>query len=309
MRFTNKSRGIMAAVVGVGLAAALLPGAAQASTSSSTVAGASPNDFTTVWQDNFDGAAGSAPDAGNWQYDIGPGANYGTGEIETTTSDPSNVSLDGAGDLDLTPQRDGNGNWTSGRIETVRDDFQPSATGILKVEARIQLPDVTGNAALGYWPAFWMLGSTLRQGGQWPSVGEFDALEDVNGQNLVYGTLHCGVSPGGPCNEGNGLGGNIACPGSPCTGNFHTYTFELDRSTSPQQLRWYVDGQQYWQISQDQLDATTWNNATNHGVYIILDMAMGGAFPNGVAGTTTPTGDTQPGSSMKIDYVSVQTSG
>lgn len=304
--FSRNSRGILgvvAAAVGLSLVAALSPIDAHQARA------ATPSDFTTVWQDNFDGAAGSAPSSGTWQYDLGAGANYGTGEIETTTSDPSNVSLDGAGDLDLTPQRDGNGNWTSGRIETVRDDFQPSATGILKVEARIQLPSVTGSAALGYWPAFWMLGSTLRNGGTWPSVGEFDALEDVNGQNLVYGTLHCGVSPGGPCNEGNGLGANAACPGSPCTGNFHTYTFELDRSTSPQQLRWYVDGQQYWQISSDQLDATTWNNATNHGVYIILDLAMGGAFPTGVAGTTTPTGDTQPGSSMKIDYVSVQTQG
>ncbi|MGI8665447.1 MAG: glycoside hydrolase family 16 protein [Jatrophihabitans sp.] len=304
--FSRQSQGILllaATAVGLSLVAAISPvGAHQARA-------ATPSDFTTLWQDNFDGPAGSAPSSGNWQYDLGPGSNYGTGEIETTTSDPSNVSLDGAGDLLLTPQRDGNGNWTSGRIETVRADFQPSATGILKVEARIQLPDVTGAAAAGYWPAFWMLGSTLRNGGSWPSVGEFDALEDVNGQNLVYGTLHCGVSPGGPCNEGNGLGGNVACPGSPCTGNFHTYTFELDRSTSPQQLRWYVDGQQYWQISSDQFDSTTWNNATNHGVYVILDLAMGGAFPNGVAGSTTPTGATQPGSSMKIDYVSVQTQG
>jgi beta-glucanase (GH16 family) len=302
MRTITRSRkgflGLTAAAAVLGMVTALSP---------LTASPAHADDWTTVWVDNFDGSAGASPSTDNWRFDLGTG--YGTNEIETTTSDPSNVSLDGAGDLNITPQRDGNGNWTSGRIETQRDDFQPSATGTMKVEARIQLPDVTGAAGAGYWPAFWMLGAPLRDGGTWPSVGEFDALEDVNGQNLVYGTLHCGVAPGGPCNESTGLGGNVACPGSPCPGNFHTYTFQLDRSVSPQTLTWYVDGQQYWSLNSSQFDATTWANTTQHGVYIILDLAMGGDFPNGVAGTSTPNAGTQPGSSMKVDYVSVQTRG
>lgn len=261
--------------------------------------------WTTGWQDNFDGAAGSAPSTANWRYDIGTG--FGTNEIETMTNSTSNVGLDGNGDLAITPLRDGSGNWTSGRIETNEDDFRAPAGGQLKVEARIQLPNVTGDAAAGYWPAFWMLGTPLRNGGTWPDVGEFDALEDVNGQNLVYGTLHCGVDPGGPCNEPTGRGGNVACPGSPCPGNFHTYTFVLDTSTSPQQMRWYVDGQQYWSVSSSDVDASTWNDATAHGIYVILDLAMGGDFPNGVAGYPTPTAGTDPGHAMLVDYVSVQT--
>lgn len=43
------------------------------------------------------------------------------------TSSTSNVALDGAGNLRITPQRDAAGNWTSGRIETKRTDFQPPA--------------------------------------------------------------------------------------------------------------------------------------------------------------------------------------
>ncbi len=307
-RSSTRGRAARRGTLGVLAAAAALvgtcftsPGAAQASVPPP------PSGWTQVWSDDFDGAAGTSPSSGNWKFDLGTG--FGTGEIETMTNSTSNVALDGSGDLKITPLRDGSGNWTSGRIETVRDDFQPPAGGKLRVESRIQLPNVTGAAAAGYWPAFWALGTPLRSGGTWPSVGEFDVLEDVNGQNLSYGTLHCGVSPGGPCNESSGLGGRTACPGSPCPGNWHTYSFEWDRSVSPQQLRWYVDGQQYWSVNSSQLDATTWNNATNHGIFIIYDLAMGGGFPNGVAGTTTPTSATQPGVPMLIDYTSVLSSG
>lgn len=85
-----------------------------------------------MFLDDFDGAAGSGVNTADWQYTTGTGypggpANFGTGEIETMTADPSNVSLDGAGNLRITPRRDAAGNWTSGRIETRRSDFQPPA--------------------------------------------------------------------------------------------------------------------------------------------------------------------------------------
>src|SRR6266540_3128322 len=68
--------------------------------------------------------------------------------------------------------------------------------------------DFNGAAAQGYWPAFWMLGAPFRGVyTNWPSVGEIDVMENVNGANTVWGTLHCGVAPGGPCNEFNGIGG------------------------------------------------------------------------------------------------------
>ncbi|MGO4428370.1 1,3-beta-glucanase, partial [Streptomyces sp. MCAF7] len=182
----------------------------------------------------------------NWQIDTGhayPGGpgNWGTGEIQNYTNSTSNLSLDGSGNLRITPLRDGAGNWTSGRIETQRADFKAPAGGVLRVESRIQMPNVTGNAALGYWPAFWALGSPYRGNyWNWPGIGEFDIMENVNGINSVWGVLHCGVNPGGPCNETTGVGASRACPGASCQSAFHTYRFEWDRSTTPNQLRWYV---------------------------------------------------------------------
>jgi beta-glucanase (GH16 family) len=271
--------------------------------------------WTQVWADDFNGGAGSLPSSSNWIFDIGHGypggpANWGTGEIAAHTNNPANVSLDGGGNLRITPLRDGAGNWTSARIETQRTDFRPPSGGVMRIEGRIQMPNVTGNAALGYWPAFWALGSPFRGNyWNWPGIGEFDIMENVNGLNSVWGVLHCGVAPGGPCNEFNGLGASRACPGSSCQSAFHTYRFEWDQSVTPNQLRWYVDGQQFHSVSQGQLPADTWNQMTAHGYFIILNVAMGGAFPDGVAGFATPTAETVSGRPMLVDYVAVWTRG
>ena len=91
-----------------------------------------------MFSDNFAGAAGSAPSSANWFYDIGTG--YGTGEIENTTNSTSNVYLDGNGDLVL-KAIDNGGTWTSGRIESTRDDFQAPAGGELEMTASIEQPN------------------------------------------------------------------------------------------------------------------------------------------------------------------------
>jgi beta-glucanase (GH16 family) len=275
-----------------------------------------PGGWSQVFADDFDGSAGSSPSSANWQYDLGhsyPGGagNWGTGEIQEMTSNPANVSLDGSGNLRITPLRDGAGNWTSARIETRRADFKAPSGGVLRIEARIQMPDVTGAAAEGYWPAFWALGNPFRGNYQnWPSIGELDVMENVNGLNTTWGTLHCGVAPGGPCNEFNGIGNNRPCPGPSCQSGFHTYRFDWDRSVNPNQLRWYVNDELFHTVSQNQLPADTWNQMTSHaGYFLLLNVSIGGAFPNAVAGKGTPTGATVSGRPMVVDYVSVSQSG
>ncbi|MFE4172182.1 glycoside hydrolase family 16 protein [Streptomyces sp. NPDC056909] len=267
------------------------------------------------WSDDFNGAGGSLPSAADWQIDTGHGypggpGNWGTGEIQNYTANPGNLSLDGTGNLRITPLRDGGGNWTSARIETRRADFKAPTGGTLRIEGRIQMPNVTGTAALGYWPAFWALGSPYRGNyWNWPGTGEFDIMENVNGINSVWGVLHCGVSPGGPCNETTGLGANRPCPGASCQSAFHTYRFEWDRSATPNELRWYVDDQLFHTVRQNQVDAGTWANMTDHaGYFLLLNVAIGGAFPDALGGPT-PTAATVPGRPMLVDYVGVWTRG
>ncbi|MGC9441080.1 glycoside hydrolase family 16 protein [Streptomyces sp. WG5] len=306
----RRLRRALVAVVGtLGLAAAAT---AVTGPSANATVPPPPSGWTQVFADDFDGAAGSGVNTSNWQYATGtsyPGgpANWGTGEIETMTSSPSNVSLDGNGNLRITPQRDSAGNWTSGRIETRRADFEPPADGTLRVEARIQVPNVTGAAAKGYWPAFWMLGSPYRGNyWNWPAVGEIDIMENTQGLNTVHATMHCGTSPGGPCNETSGIGGSTTCTGTTCQAGFHTYRVEWDRSTSVEEIRFSLDGNNFHTVRADQVDATTWQNATDHGYFLILNVAMGGGFPNAFGGG--PDAGTQPGHSMLVDYVQVLSS-
>jgi len=263
-----------------------------------------------VWSDEFDGPVNTSIDALKWIYDIGTGyactgcpSNWGTGEVETMSSSTDNVYHDGAGHLVIKPIRDSHGHWTSGRIETQRYDFEPPLNGALAVEAAIQQPDVSGAAAAGYWPAFWMLGAPFRGNYlNWPGIGEIDIMENVNGLNAVFATFHCGTSPGGLCNENSGISsGQTACVG--CLTNFHTYRVEFDRSVSPQQIRWYLDGSNYYSINSNQVDQLTWNNATDHGFFIILDVAMGGGFPAAFGGG--PTDSTVSGIPLLIDYVRI----
>ncbi|MFJ6925902.1 glycoside hydrolase family 16 protein [Streptomyces nigra] len=303
-------RAVVAVLGTLGLAAAA---AGVVVPSASASAPTPPSGWTQVFLDDFTGPAGSGVNTSNWRYDTGtdyPGgpANWGTGEIETMTSSTDNVSLDGNGNLRITPRRDGAGRWTSGRIETNRTDFQPPSGGKLRVEARIQVPNVTGAAAKGYWPAFWMLGAPYRGNyWNWPGVGELDIMENTQGMNTVFATMHCGTAPGGPCNENSGIGGNTTCSGTTCQAGFHTYRLEWDRSTSVEEIRFYLDGVNFHTVRANQVDATTWANATNHGYFIILNVAMGGGFPDAFGGG--PDGGTQPGHSMVVDYVQVLTSG
>ncbi|WP_399014841.1 glycoside hydrolase family 16 protein [Streptomyces sp. FIT100] len=274
-----------------------------------------PPGWSLQWSDDFTGPDRSLPSAADWQIDTGHGypggpGNWGTGEIQNYTSSPDNLSLDGNGNLRITPLRDGAGNWTSARIETRRADFKAPAGGTLRIEGRIQMPNVTGDAALGYWPAFWALGAPYRGNyWNWPAIGEFDIMENVNGINSVWGVLHCGVNPGGPCNETTGLGASRVCPGASCQSAFHTYRFEWDRSASPNELRWYVDDQLFHSVNQNQVGAGTWADMTDHaGYFLLLNVAIGGAFPDALGGPT-PTAATVPGRPMLVDYVAVWTSG
>ena len=255
-----------------------------------------PSGWSTVFSDDFSGPAGSGADS-QWMYDTGPGSSFGTGETETMTNSAGNVHLDGNGNLDITALGSGS-SWTSGRIQTTSANVGAPAGGELEVTASIQQPA----GGPGYWPAFWMLGP-----GQWPENGEIDIMEDVNSLSEVSGTIHCGTYPGGPCNEGNGIGSGLrACAG--CQSGYHTYTMILNRTdTSSESITFYLDGSQYFSVSEAQVGTSAWQAAFDHNLSIILDLAMGGGYPDGVCNCTTPTSATASGGTMSVDYVAAYT--
>jgi hypothetical protein len=286
---------IIAPVIAV--AAAMVPAASAAVAAPAALAAAAavpgaPSGWSTVFSDDFSGSSGSGIDS-QWMYDTGAGSSFGTGEIETMTNSTSNVHLDGNGDLDITALGSGS-SWTSGRVQTTSANVGAPAGGELEVTASIEQP----SGGLGYWPAFWMLGP-----GQWPENGEIDIMEDVNSLSELSGTVHCGTDPGGPCNEPDGIGsGLVSCGG--CQSGYHTYTMILNRTnTSNESITFYLDGNQYFTVTESQVGTSTWQAAFDHNLSVILDLAMGGAYPNGVCNCTTPTGSTTSGGTMSVAYV------
>jgi hypothetical protein len=306
----------------VGLAALLVVPALFAVAQAGPAAGAAPSTvpappagWTTVFSDDFTGASGTGLDTSKWLYDLGtsyPGGagNWGTGEVETETNSTANVFQDGSGHLVIKPIRSSSGQWTSGRVETRSTGFAAPAGGQMEITASIEQPNPS--VGLGYWPAFWAMGAAARPVGatNWPSIGELDIMEDVNALSEVAHTFHCGVDPGGPCNETTGLSsGLFGCAG--CQTSFHTYSVIVDRTnTAAEQLRFYTDGALRFTVNESQVGASTWAAAVDHGFFVILDLAIGGAFPNAICGCSSPGSTTTSGAGMSVDYVAVyQTAG
>jgi beta-glucanase (GH16 family) len=174
MHTTRKRRLVAFTVAG---AAALALGAGP------VLQGADPANAASgdvVWSQDFDGAAGSAPDRSAWTNETG-GGGWGNNELEDYTDSRDNSALDGQGNLVITAKREADGSYTSARL-TTQGKYTPRYG---RVEARIQIP-----RGQGIWPAFWMLGSDLPQVG-WPNSGEVDVMENVGYEPAtVHGTVH-----------------------------------------------------------------------------------------------------------------------
>ncbi|SNY64390.1 glycoside hydrolase family 16 protein [Paractinoplanes atraurantiacus] len=242
-----------------------------------------------VWNEDFNGAAGTGVDSSKWNFDVG-GNGWGNQELQYYTSGTSNVAMDGQGHLVITARKGSGGHndcwngtcqFTSGRIQTAGKFTQQYG----HVEARIQVPNGSG-----LWPAFWMLG-----GGNWPTDGEIDIMEVVGRDpNRLFGTLH------GPGYSGGSSFGGTLVAGSPWYQAFHTYAVDW----SPNLIVWTVDGQEYFRATPDSLRAAKGNVnwVFDHPFFIILNLAIGGNFGQG-----NPAGLPNE-SKMLIDYVHVSTS-
>jgi beta-glucanase (GH16 family) len=305
----SASRGPLITLAGVLLAAGMSGcsgGSPQASATPepATLPTAPAAPWHQIWSDGFTGPAGSTVTSSMWKYDNGQGI-FGTGEVERTTSDPANIHLDGNGTLDIVPLKNGPA-WTSSRIQTLRA-FAAPAGGEMIVSASIKQPAPAN--PIGYWPGFWMLGS-----GPWPQTGEIDILEDVDATDQVSGTLHCGNltqhnSDGttGPCHEHNGLSSGFRpCPG--CQYGFHAYSILIDRRDSGnEQVAWYLDGHRYFSLTESRIGAAAWTQAVDHGLAIILDVGIGGDYPDAECNCGSSADQATAGAAMSIRDVGVYT--
>lgn len=255
------------------------------------------NKWNDIWVANFAGPANSKVPAADWEYTIGSGG-FGDGEVETMTNSIQNVHQDGKGDLVITPLNQ-NGSWTSGRVQTTKK-FLFAPGGEYEVTATIKQPDPS--VGTGYWPAFWMVnqGTPLHQ-------GEIDVMENINGYGQHSATFHCGYTramASEPCEVYGVSSGLVACPG--CLSSYHTYTAILDRrNPGAEQISWYLDGREFFSVSESQIGVTFWNGALSQPFSIILNVGLGGIYPNSRCSCRSPVGQTSSGASMLVQNVTI----
>ena len=270
------------------ITAALLMALLLLSLPPTTLRAAAADDWTVVFQDDFDGAG--LPSTTGWDvtagtgYPGGPQNGFGTDEIETMTRSTENIRRQD-GFLRITPLRDAEGRWTSGRAETTAD-YKPADGAVMRMECKLAMPDVHGEDAKGYWPACWALGATQRtQRWDWPASGEPDLAESVNGVDRNWSTLHCGYAAqwGGPCAEPVGLSnGGVAPDKRRCVGTTARVRLEWDSSGTEDVMRWYLDSKTGPRGPPVHGPGRRGATLSNHAGYrLILNVAMGGPLSRG----------------------------
>lgn len=168
--------------------------------------------------------------------------------------------------------------YTSGRVDT-KGKFAPVYG---RFEIRARLP-----GGKGLWPAHWLypqnrnwameyvMAEAVANGKERlipeerPWYSEIDIMEFLGHErNVVYGTLHYYSFDGQKKTSSGTLKGT-----NDFTSGFHVFTLEWE----PQELRWFIDGQ---------LIHSTTNGVPHTPHYLILNTAVGGAWPGNPDATT-----------------------
>ncbi|MHC5121640.1 MAG: family 16 glycosylhydrolase [Planctomycetota bacterium] len=246
-----------------------------------------------LWSDEFDAPGITPPDPANWEHMIGNGCDYGicgwgNNELQWYTDDLSNSWVEN-GYLTIQAQEESPGSYTSARLRTrYRQDFLYG-----RMEAKIKIPH-----GGGMWPAFWMM-PTDDVYGVWAASGEIDIMESSNQTNSVGGALHFG----GQWPDNTYIGGSYYGDGNTdFSQDFHVYALEWEAD----QMRWYVDGVQYFTATSDQwyslADLGNERAPFDQWFHFLLNVAVGGYY----TGCTNPSCITAEfPQQMMVDYVRV----
>lgn len=236
-----------------------------------------------TWSDEFNGNAGTSPDASKWTYDIGTGnSGWGNQELQYYTSRPENIAMDGNGNLVITARKEifNGAPFSSARIKT--KGLFAQAYG--RFEARLKTP-----YGPGIWPAFWMLGANVDQV-PWPQCGEIDIME-LRGQapHIINGTLH---GPG--YSGGNAITKAFGLQNGRFDTDFHVFAVEWTEN----QIDFFVDNYLYQRLSREEVSKKgDW--VFNTPFFLLLNVAVGGNYVG------FPTDGTPFPQKMTIDYVRV----
>lgn len=226
---------------------------------------------TLAWSDEFD----SGPlDQAKWVYEQG-GGGWGNNELQTYTNSVDNVTVTGGNLVIQALRQAGSNAYTSGRLITKgKQSFQYG-----RIDVRAKVPK-----GKGVWPAIWMLGSDIDQN-NWPRCGEIDIME-LRGSRPkeLLSTMHFGNSAAEHVYKGT-----TQVQPNELSNDFHI--FSVVRSKN--QLRFFLDGQQYYTFTSSDASPYPFNNP----FFMVLNVAIGGDFDGNPDATTVLP------QQMQVDYV------
>jgi beta-glucanase (GH16 family) len=231
------------------------------------------SEWKLVWHDEFDGRR---LDSSKWNVLLREHSKHN--ELQYYVPDEVNVA-NGMLRLRSRVRSYGSMKYTSGRLDT-KGKFAPIYG---RFEIRAKLP-----SGRGLWPAHWLypqnrnwqmeylMSQAVAEGKERlipeerPWYSEIDIMEFLGHEpNIVYGTLHCYTFDGTKeTSSGKWIGSTDFSKA------FHIYALEWE----PDSIRWYIDGQL--------IHATT-TGIPHTPHYLILNTAIGGAWPGNPDSTTT----------------------
>lgn len=222
--------------------------------------------------DDFDGAAGSAPNPAYWSYVTGTGEDIGVENYQT-----GNAFLDGQSHLVIQAVDTGNG-YTSGYIQTKNK----LSLGYGTITARVKMP-----SGQGLWPAFWLVGDR----GRWPQSGEIDIIELVSNATTYYTTLHGPIS-GAPGTVEGTQQAQLTGPIADLSTDYHNYWV----SRMPDSITVGIDAKTLGTFTPQSLaPGAEW--VYNRPMYAGLDLAVGGSWAG------PPDKSTRFPATMLVDWI------
>ncbi len=249
-----------------------------------------PEGYQLVWQDEFDGNYGYAPNEnGVPRTELNP--DYWTHEVKSAgwvnhelqnyvnhkTPEGKLVTELRNGKLRITALKE-NGKVYSGRVYAkVKEGWKYGY-----IEASIKLPKGKGT-----WPAFWMMPVNFRS---WPADGEIDIMEEVGYHpDYVSSSLHANAHVH---SDGTQVTHEMKCAGA--EGEFHTYAILW----TAKNITTYVDGKVQLSYDNRGLGRDDW--PYDDPFYVIFNLAWGGDWggAQGVDESALPA-------TMEVDYIRV----
>ena len=249
-----------------------------------------PEGYQMVWQDEFDGNYGYAPNEnGVPRTELNP--DYWTHEVKSAgwvnhelqnyvnhkTPEGKLVTELRNGKLRITALKE-NGKVYSGRVYAkVKEGWRYGY-----IEASIKLPKGKGT-----WPAFWMMPVNFRS---WPADGEIDIMEEVGYHpDYVSSSLHANAHVH---SNGTQVTHEMKCAGA--EGEFHTYAILW----TAKNITTYVDGKVQLSYDNRGLGRDDW--PYDDPFYVIFNLAWGGDWggAQGVDESALPA-------TMEVDYIRV----